>query len=71
MNREQVEIRTGDGVCPASVFKPRFWAMMLAGGLTTVACTRPAMTASTRAVVLPICTMVTSLPGIRPILLSA
>src|ERR1041384_4047909 len=46
---------------------PRFWAIMLAGGLTTVACTRPDRAASTRAVVLPICTIVTSLPGVRPI----
>lgn len=46
---------------------PRFCAMMLAGGFTTVAWTRPVRVASTRAVVLPICTMVTSLPGVSPI----
>lgn len=39
--------------------------MMLAGGLTTVACTRPVKVASTRAVVLPIWTRVGSFPGDR------
>ncbi len=43
----------------------RFCAMMLALGLTTVACTRPVKVASTRAVVLPIWTRVRSFPGDR------